>query len=61
MEKIGKQSIRFDNSPSIISTACIVGPKESNGPLAKYFDKTDKVWDIISHLVGFKNLCYFIS
>ena len=46
MEKVGKQSIRFENFPSIISTACIVGPKESNGPLAKYFDKCldDEFW-----------------
>ena len=46
MKKIGKQTIEFDNSPSIISTASIVGPKESNGPLAKYFDKCldDEFW-----------------
>ena len=46
MKKIGKQTIEFDNSPSIISTASIVGPKESNGPLTKYFDKCldDEFW-----------------
>lgn len=46
MKKIGKQTIEFDNSPSILSTASIVGPKESNGPLAKYFDKCldDEFW-----------------
>ena len=46
MKKIGKQTIEFDNSPSIISTASIVGPKESNGPLSKYFDKCldDEFW-----------------
>lgn len=46
MKKIGKQTIEFDNSPIIISTASIVGPKESNGPLAKYFDKCldDEFW-----------------
>ena len=46
MKKIGKQTIEFDNPPSIISTASIVGPKESTGPLAKYFDKCldDEFW-----------------
>ena len=46
MQKIGKQTIKFDNPPSILDTACIVGPKESNGPLAKYFDKCldDEFW-----------------
>ena len=46
MKKLGKQTIEFDNPPSIISTASIVGPKESNGPLAKYFDKCldDEFW-----------------
>lgn len=46
MKKLGKQTIEFDNKPSIISTASIVGPKESNGPLAKYFDKCldDEFW-----------------
>ena len=52
MKKIGKQTIEFDNPPSIISTASIVGPKESTGPLAKYFDKClddeffgEKTWE----------------
>jgi len=35
----GNASVRFTNPPSIISTAAIVGPKEGEGPLAKYFDK----------------------
>ena len=52
MKKLGKQTIEFDNPPSIISTASIVGPKESTGPLAKYFDKClddeffgEKTWE----------------
>lgn len=47
MKKIGKQSIQFDNPISILETASIVGPKESNGPLAKYFDKCleDEFWE----------------
>ena len=39
MKKIGKQTFKLSNSVSIKETASIVGPKESNGPLAKYFDK----------------------
>lgn len=46
MKKIGKQTIKFDNPPTISETACIVGPKEANGPLAKYFDQCldDEFW-----------------
>lgn len=34
----GKQSIEFQNSPYIISSASIVGPKEGEGPLGEWFD-----------------------
>ncbi len=46
MEKLGKQTIKFSNPPTILSTACIVGPKEGQGPLAKYFDQCleDEFW-----------------
>ena len=46
MHKIGKQTIKFDSPPSILSTACIVGPKEGEGPLAKHFDQCleDEFW-----------------
>lgn len=46
MKKIGNQTIKLDFPPSIISTACIVGPKEAEGPLAKYFDTLieDEFW-----------------
>ncbi|MCI9063735.1 MAG: stage V sporulation protein AD [Clostridia bacterium] len=46
MQKLGKQTIKFDNPPTILQTACIVGPKESEGPLAKYFDQCldDELW-----------------
>lgn len=46
MQKIGKQTVKFDTPPTITSTASIVGPKESNGPLAQYFDKCldDEFW-----------------
>ncbi|WP_041720677.1 stage V sporulation protein AD [Alkaliphilus metalliredigens] len=39
VKKIGNQTIKLLNPPSIISTASIVGPKEGQGPLAKYFDQ----------------------
>lgn len=35
---IGKQSIKFDEKISIISTASTVGTKEGEGPLGEYFD-----------------------
>lgn len=46
MQKIGKQTVKFDNPPSILECSSIVGPKESEGPLCKYFDQTldDEFW-----------------
>ena len=46
MKKLGKQTIKFDTPPSILECSSIVGPKEANGPLSKYFDKTleDEFW-----------------
>ena len=46
MQKIGKQTIKFDTPPVITEVASIVGPKEANGPLAKYFDQCleDEFW-----------------
>ena len=47
MKKIGKQTIKFDTPPTIVDCATIVGPKESDGPLAKYFDKCleNEMWE----------------
>ena len=40
MEQIvGKQSIQFQQAAHILSGAAIVGKKEGDGPLGKYFDK----------------------
>jgi len=39
IKKRGKQSIIFENPVSIISTSSIVGSKEGEGPLSKYFDR----------------------
>ena len=37
----GKQSITFEQPPYILSYASIVGKKEGDGPLRKYFDKIE--------------------
>lgn len=39
LKKIGKQTVKLENPPKIISTFSIVGPKEGEGPLCSYFDK----------------------
>ena len=46
MKKLGKQTIQFDAPPTIDDCASIVGPKEAQGPLSKYFDQTldDEFW-----------------
>jgi len=46
-KKITKQTVKFDNPPSIIQTSSIVGPKEGDGPLSRYFDEIlkDELWD----------------
>ena len=46
MEKVGNQTIKFNNPPTITDCASIVGPKEAQGPLCKYFDQTldDEFW-----------------
>jgi stage V sporulation protein AD len=37
-KRIGQRTVKFENNPTIISTASIVGPKEGEGPLREYFD-----------------------
>lgn len=46
MQKLGKQTIKFDTPPTISECSSIVGPKEAEGPLCKYFDQTleDEFW-----------------
>ena len=46
MKKVGIQTYNIENNISILNTASIVGPKETDGPLAKYFDKCvdDEFW-----------------
>lgn len=45
-KKLGTQTIKFEAPPTILQTASIVGPKEADGPLAKYFDQCleDEFW-----------------
>jgi stage V sporulation protein AD len=38
IKKMGSQTVKFANPPSIISSGTIVGPKEGQGPLKDYFD-----------------------
>ncbi|MDZ4991820.1 stage V sporulation protein AD [Clostridium perfringens] len=39
LKRVGKQTIKLESKPRIISTYSIVGPKEGEGPLKEYFDK----------------------
>jgi stage V sporulation protein AD len=45
-KRLGNQTVKLQNPPSIVSTACIVGPKEGKGPLRLYFDNIleDEMW-----------------
>lgn len=40
--KIGKQTIKLENTPKILQTSSMVGPKEKQGPLSVYFDLDTK-------------------
>lgn len=37
-KKLGRQTVKLTNPPSILSTASVVGAKEGEGPLRDYFD-----------------------
>ena len=37
-KRIGLQTVKLSNPPSILGTATVVGPKEGEGPLKDYFD-----------------------
>ncbi|MCR4437016.1 MAG: stage V sporulation protein AD [Clostridiales bacterium] len=45
-KRLGTQTIKLENPPSIVATASIVGPKEGQGPLKLYFDEIieDELW-----------------
>lgn len=38
-KKLGRQTVKFENPPKIISVYSVVGPKEGQGPLGSYFDQ----------------------
>lgn len=38
-KRIGKYTLQFENQPSILGYASVVGKKESEGPLGKLFDR----------------------
>lgn len=38
LKLIGKQTLKIESKPRIISTFSVVGPKEGDGPLKDYFD-----------------------
>lgn len=40
--QVGKQSIRFENTPYITGAASVAGPKEIDGPMAPYFDRVSE-------------------
>lgn len=46
MKKTGKQSYILEKPVAIVNTACIVGPKEKEGPMHQYFDMCleDEFW-----------------
>lgn len=46
MKRVGRQTVKLQNPPSIVSTAAIVGPKEGKGPLGNCFDDVieDELW-----------------
>ncbi len=39
---IGSQSMQFANPPTVLATASVVGPKEGEGPLARFFDVVER-------------------
>lgn len=45
-KRAGKQTVKIKNPLNILSTASIVGPKEGQGPLRRYFDAVieDEKW-----------------
>lgn len=62
-KRVGKQSLRFEKPISIAATASTVGHKESEGPLAQYFDNImedvldgEKSWEKAENKMVMQNL-----
>jgi stage V sporulation protein AD len=41
-KRLGKQTIKLSNPPSMLAASAVVGPKEGEGPLSEYFDLIQK-------------------
>lgn len=41
-KRLGKQTIKLANPPTMLAGAAVVGPKEGDGPLAEFFDVIQK-------------------
>ena len=37
-KRVGLRTVKLKNNPTLISAACVVGPKEGKGPLKDYFN-----------------------
>lgn len=37
-KRLGHQSMRFETAPAIVASASVVGPREGQGPLGRYFE-----------------------
>lgn len=53
MKRIGKQTWQFDDGIYLASTGTVIGPREAQGPLGPYMDKTykelhcgEKTWEL---------------
>lgn len=62
-KKIGKQTVRLAEGVVILSAASMVGPKEAEGPLSKYFDQKvedpffgEKTWELAESKFVEKNM-----
>ncbi len=42
LKRIGKQTVLFPSAPKMIATSSVVGPKEGEGPLGKFFHRVLK-------------------
>ncbi len=51
-KKVGKQSLKFDTPPIVLSTGTTVGPFEASGPLGDYFDT--KHADLLAGMESFE-------
>lgn len=67
-KKIGKQTVRLAEGVTILSAASTVGPKEAEGPLAKYFDRKiedaffgENTWELAESKFVEKNMALAVQ